>query len=302
MNRRPLAALLTAALLLCLCGCAQWPPAPPEEPTPEPPLPTVTLEPAPSHMPETALRVYYDGMLADRGYVRDGTVFLDPAPLCAELELEESNVADVKGFTLQAGSLAVTGERGKDYFCAGERYLFAPEGWMVVDGRAYLSAEVLSRIFGANISATKDLSRVDVSTRGARLMDGSDALYHSLCSDEEIFWLTHIISAEAGTQPLAGQIGVGNVIFNRVADPYYPDKVLDVIFQKGERAQFDPVDDGSINRGSFQLSLIAVYLCLEGYNTVGQSEFFVNPDTGNAAWFEANRTFVVRIGDHEFYA
>ena len=300
--RRCLLLLLSLCLLLGLAGCASWPPAAPEEPSPAPPLPTVTLEPAPERPGLQELRVYYDGLLADRGYVREGAAYLDPGPLCRELGIEEEVSADERGFSLRLGSLAVSGERGKDYFCAGERYLFEPEGWLTVDGRCYLPVDALSRLFAVRVTVTKDLSRADVSTRGARLMDGSDALYHERCSEEEIFWLTHIISAEAATQPLAGQIGVGNVIFNRVADPYYPDTIMGVIFQKGERTQFDPVEDGSINRGSYELSLIAVYLCLEGYETVGESEYFVNPDTGNSAWFEANRTFVVRIGDHEFYA
>ncbi|MEI3102536.1 MAG: cell wall hydrolase, partial [Oscillospiraceae bacterium] len=47
---------------------------------------------------------------------------------------------------------------------------------------------------------------------------------------EELFWLSQIIHAEAWQQPLAGQIGVGNVVMNRVNSPDFPSTVFDVIF------------------------------------------------------------------------
>ena len=46
---------------------------------------------------------------------------------------------------------------------------------------------------------------------------------------------------------------------------------------------------------------IAACLCLEGYNTVGESLYFVNPDRGDGSWFEASLRLVISIGDHDFY-
>ena len=47
--------------------------------------------------------------------------------------------------------------------------------------------------------------------------------------------------------------------------------------------------------------MIAACLCLEGYNTVGESLYFVNPDRGDGSWFEASLRLVISIGDHDFY-
>lgn len=296
--RRALAALLLALCLL-LSACAG--PAAESSDAPEDgPLPT--LEPRPEHREGEDVKVYVDGLLAGRAISRNGAVYVDPALLCSQLDLHMECAREGHDFSLRIGQLTITGETGQEYLCAGERYLYVPEGWVLEGDRVYLPAEAVGRIFQTEVEVTGEPGRVEISSRGARLMDGGFEFYLEHYTDEEIYWLAHIISAEAGTQPLAGQIGVGNVVLNRVADERYPNSIIEVIFQRGERTQFDPVEDGGINRESREISLVAALLCLEGYNTVGPSEFFVNPEIGNATWFEASRTFVIRIGDHDFYA
>ena len=46
----------------------------------------------------------------------------------------------------------------------------------------------------------------------------------------DVYWLSHIINAEAGNQPMDGQIAVGNVVLNRVADERFPNSVKEVVF------------------------------------------------------------------------
>ena len=162
---------------------------------------------------------------------------------------------------------------------------------------------VLNRIFQTQILCAGDPLRAEVTTAGASVMNGSGLYYLGQLSNEEFYWLLHVIAAEAGNQSLAGQLGVGNVVMNRVKNEDFPDSVKQVVFQQGDdRAIFTPVDNGDIHMVSDDLSLIAAYLVLEGYNNVGDSLYFVNPTVGNSSWFTANRTFVVRIGDHDFYA
>ena len=47
--------------------------------------------------------------------------------------------------------------------------------------------------------------------------------------------------------------------------------------------------------------MIAACLCLEGYNTVGDSMYFVNAALADDGWFTDTKDFVIRIGDHDFY-
>ena len=48
--------------------------------------------------------------------------------------------------------------------------------------------------------------------------------------------------------------------------------------------------------------MIAACLVLEGYNTVGGSLYFVNPEAADDAWFRQSLTPTVVIGHHHFYA
>lgn len=295
-------AVLLSLLLLGLCACGEGGSIRLVETTPEPTAPPPTLEPLPERPEDLSVRVYCDGLLTDRGYYRNETVYLDPALLSGELGLPLENSADSEQFSMQIGELTVTGEAGTGYFLAGERYLFAPDGWLTVDGRAYLPADALSRLFGVEINCADDPLRAELSTPGASLMDGSGLYYLDCCSDTEFYWLVHVIAAEAGNQPLEGQLGVGNVVMNRVKSELFPNSIREVVFQSDGGAAFSPVESGEIHMVSDELSLIAAYLVLEGYNNVGESLFFVNPTVGNSSWVTANRTFVVRIGDHDFYA
>ena len=115
----------------------------------------------------------------------------------------------------------------------------------------------------------------------------------------ELYWLSHIINAESGNQPLSGKIAVGNVVLNRVANPRFPDTVYEVIHQRG---QFTPVSNGSIKLTPNAESVIAAKLCLDGANTVGNALYFLNPRTASNSWASRTRPYVATIGAHAFYA
>lgn len=113
-----------------------------------------------------------------------------------------------------------------------------------------------------------------------------------------MYWLSRIIYAESGNQPLDGKIAVGNVVLNRVASPGFPNSVYEVIFQ---RNQFTPAANGSINRTPSAESVVAAKLCLDGANTAGSALYFVNPTVAPGSWASRNRPYVATIGAHAFY-
>ena len=61
-------------------------------------------------------------------------------------------------------------------------------------------------------------------------------------SDEDLYVLSHIISAEAGNCSEDMMISVGSVVLNRVADDRFPDTIYEVVFQEG---QYSPTWNGS---------------------------------------------------------
>ena len=297
--RRRLAALLLCGLLLTGCAANTAPAATS--------APTATLEPssapamtAPPH-PYEPLRVYFDGLLTDRGCVRNGVAYLAVETLCAYYDLSCSWQSEGGSLTLRLPGLTVEGERGREWLTAEGRYLYTPEGWIEADGRLYLPADVIEHLFGLPVTLAEDLSLAEVGSTGCRLLQAEEDYYVRTTQADDLYWLTHIIYAEAHHESLAGQIGVGNVVLNRVANDEFPATIMAVVLDREHTIQFSPVESGEVTAEPDELAKIAACLCLEGYNTAGDALYFVNPVRGDASWFVSDLTPVCTIGNHVFY-
>ena len=77
-------------------------------------------------------------------------------------------------------------------------------------------------------------------------------------TEEELYALSHIISAEADYCQREMMEGVGSVVLNRVADDRFPDTIEDVIHQPG---QYEPVSNGIYD--SVQPSEMAMEVAIE---------------------------------------
>ena len=222
--------LLALALLLCLLVYGV--PAFAEEAEPE----------------VTDMRVYIDGLLTCRGYARGGTALLPVEDICRFFHVELSVTRDdgAGKYKLSAPGLEAEIGDGKEYLLANQRYFYAPGGAALIGGELYLPAEALTRLLGLGYTLTEDLRRMDIDSAEMQLIRGSSTYYSDNFGTDDVFWLARIIHAEAANQPLAGQIGVGNVVFNRVASDRYPDSVYDVVFDREHNIQFEPVLNGTI--------------------------------------------------------
>lgn len=261
-------------------------------------IPTPTVRPENTYEP---VPVYFDGLLHDKAYLHEGCIFISPQALCDFYALDLSFETGAEGLKMSVPGLELLYNFNDEYMLANSRYLYAPLGYLQVDGKVYLPLEVLERCFGLNISCQEEPLSVNLSTTGLLLLSGGQDYYDVNFPTEDVHWLSRIIYAEAGNQPLAGMIGVGNVVLNRVQSDDFADTIFDVIFARDSVVQFVPSTNDSILEDPSPQALIAAYLCLEGFNTVGDSLYFVNPDEGDS-WFRENLSFVASIGNHDFYA
>ena len=209
--------------------------------------------------------------------------------------------AEVTGLAYSSGkldgiqlSLAESGE----YVEVNGRYLYLEGGLLVIDGTELWPVSELCRIFSFTVTWDSATSSVNIDTTKKELLASGDSFY----AEEDVYWLSRIIYAESGNQPLEGMLGVGDVVMNRVASGAFPNTVKEVIFDSRYGVQFSPVETGSIYSEPSEECVIAAKLCLEGYDIVGGALYFVNPDIGVSSWFRQTRTFVTSIGDHDFYA
>lgn len=179
------------------------------------------------------------------------------------------------------------------YFIANGRYFYLPQGNTIIDNHTMLPVRSLCAALGANVS-WDPVGFCVVITAGDGPITPAEIAHNA----EDLYWLSHIINAESGNQPLEGKIAVGNVVLNRVASSIFPNSIYEVIFQKH---QFTPTANGTIRLEPNAESVIAAKLCLDGANTVGNALFFLNPRTAPNSWASRNRPYLTTIGAHAFY-
>ena len=195
-------------------------------------------------------------------------------------------------------SLLLTAVCGEEYLTANGRCIWAPAGVRMVDDTLMAPIRCLAGIFDLDVVWHEETRSVSLDSRQLDILEDAESVY----DEEDLYWLSHIIYAESGNQPLDGMIGVGNVVLNRVADPTCPDTIYDVIFDTRYGVQFSPIETGGIYEDPNELSIVAAKLCLEGANVAEDSLFFVNPAIGVSSWFRDTRTYVCTIADHAFYS
>lgn len=120
--------------------------------------------------------------------------------------------------------------------------------------------------------------------------------------NEDLYWLSRIIHAEAQGEPYEGKVAVGNVIINRVNNPKFPNTVKGVVFDKQDGyTQFSPVIDGTIYNTPDAESIKAATDVLNGARPVGNALYFLNPRKSTNFWIIENRQYLKTIGLHDFY-
>ena len=128
-------------------------------------------------------------------------------------------------------------------------------------------------------------------------MCSSDLAY----TEEDLYWLSRIISAESRGESLLGQVAVGNVVLNRVASDRFPDTVKSVVFDRKDAVQFEPVANGTIYGEPTAQSVLAARLALNGTSVVGGCLYFFNPAWSQGLWVRQNCVYYGTIGCHAFY-
>lgn len=233
--------------------------------------------------------LYLDGILTDRCPVADGVPYMSSTAF-ASLITEEYEEDLVSAVPLELSE-------DEEYVSINGRYYYLEHPVIQYLGTTFYPLETLCEIFSCTLQ-TGDSGAVNIDAGGVCLPVSGDEYY----DETDLYWLSRIIFAESGNQCLDGMLGVGNVVLNRVESGAFPDSVYEVIFDSRYGIQFSPVETGSIYREPSDGAVIAAKLCLEGCSVAGESLYFVNPKLGLSAWFKSTRTYLVSIGDHDFYA
>lgn len=206
--------------------------------------------------------------------------------------------ADTRTVTVYGEGLTLRATDGDVYVAANERYLWCPNGVFADEGYLYVPLRVAAKMFGAAVDWNAEEFAAYVSVTEAVPLAHASSFY----VEDELYWLSRIIYAEAGAEPFDGQIAVGNVVLNRVRDEIFPSNIYDVIFDRKYGVQFTPTANGRIYCTPSEESVIAAKICLEGYSISYEILYFINASLATNFWVPQNRDYVMTISGHDFYS
>lgn len=114
--------------------------------------------------------------------------------------------------------------------------------------------------------------------------------------NSDLYLLAKLIHSEARGEIYTGQVAVGAVVLNRVADPGFPNTMQGVIYQPWA---FTALHDGQFDLEPNATSYQAAQDALNGWDPSYGSLYYYNPVTASSKWIYS-RTTVVVIGNHVF--
>lgn len=241
-----------------------------------------------------AIGVEIDGvpLEARHGWGENGTSYVTLRGLseAADYDLRWDGtraVLEGKDFTLRA-------KPGQPYLEVNGRVLYLEDGVGVMDGMTYLPLRLVAEATGGELhwDGETSVARLELEDARAKWAD---------YPEEDLYWLSRIISAESRGESLLGQLAVGNVVLNRTGHPNYPDTVRDVVFDTNHGVQFEPVENGSVYAEPTEKSVLAAKMCLEGARVVEDCLYFFAPALSAGTWIVQNGEYFTTIGCHRFY-
>ena len=167
-------------------------------------------------------------------------------------------------------------------------YLYGmSSGTLLRTERTYVPLRSVANLLGAEVDFVDWDSPVTVR-------DGTEQSW----TEEDFYWLSGSSAPRAEGEPLLGQLAVGTVVLNRVADPAFPNTVEGVLAQKN---QFSSYRTGAMaNTKPSQGSVIAAKLVLDG-GVVEETKGALFFDSGVNSWAARNKRHIATIGGHKFY-
>lgn len=288
---------------------------------------TLSVLSAPAAAAPRAVPVTVDGTrLSGVGYLENGVTAV---PLRTLLEAAGGWEVYWDGKYRQAvavsGSAVVAAKPGERAVTVNGGTRPAPAPVYLLDGRTYVPLRAVGEALGWDVGWDAALGGAAVVTRTAPAEPSRPAGTTPPASrpsaapseaedpeeetsrptgwtEEDLYWLSRVISAESGGEVLRGQIAVGNVVMNRVRSREFPDTIKGVVFDARDAVQFEPVSNGTIYDAPTARSVEAAKAVLNGAESVvGDSLYFYAPALSQGVWINENRTYYTTIGCHRFY-
>jgi N-acetylmuramoyl-L-alanine amidase len=120
-------------------------------------------------------------------------------------------------------------------------------------------------------------------------------------TDDDLYLLAKLITAESQGEPYEGQVAVGAVVLNRVKSSQFPNTIREVIYQKNQFSCLPKLPKTVPTESSLQAAEDAI----RGEDPSKGALFYYNPRLssleGLRFFATADLTKTVEIGNHIFF-
>jgi len=223
-----------------------------------------------------------------------------------------------KGHAVAAtGGVMLTAKPREKSIVINNRRCSVPTPVYIEKGRTYVPLRAVGEALGWDVEWDAALGGAAVTTRSASELESAggapaytegtasgvtDEIGSNGWTEEDLYWLSRVISAESQGESYRGQLAVGNVVLNRVASKEFPNTIKGVVFDAKDAIQFEPVANGTIYNTPTAQSVKAAKAVLSGEGrVVGDCLYFYAPALSQGLWINQNRTYYTTIGCHRFY-
>lgn len=254
---------------------------------------SLTSMTAPAHAVEAlnvnGVNLWYEA----KAQLISGTTYASLRTL-AEILVPDADVSWRDGAAwVERDDLCIYARPGMSYMIINDRVFYVPYGIKNENGSVLVPVRTVVETLDGEVSWSRQ--------EGVTLIPGSGRPEAAPYTQDELYWLSRIISAESRGEPLAGKLAVGTVVLNRVASEQFPNTIYGVIFDREWGIQFQPIANGTIYHEPTEESVLAAKMVLEGARVAGDSLYFLAPELTTNHWIMENREYVTTIGTHWFY-
>ncbi|MCA0757286.1 cell wall hydrolase [Paenibacillus sp. N4] len=236
--------------------------------------------------------------LQDPVRIKDGRLYM-PASRAAELfdakKISWNGVNDEATIHTAAGNKIVLGNGVPVVYYNGTRYLMDAEPFLK-SGRIYVPLRYVAELLQLTVDWNNKSQTAEFEE--AQGADKAIAIPKAKAyTEKDYLLLAKITQVESGNESYEGQLGVANVILNRVKDSRFPDSVRDVIYSG---KQFPPAHNGLLDKSIPNASVLrAAKDALNGKNNVEKALYFYNPQVSNGSFWDS-LDIIKKIGHHAF--
>ena len=176
--------------------------------------------------------------------------------------------------------------------------IWIPANQKLENGTLYTNANFIFYWLGAIATWDSYRNEVKVTISGYTVPSQYIESYYT---PEDLYWLSKIVTCEAGSVSFEARVMVANVILNRRASKNFPNTIYGVIYDTKSGVQFPPARSGKVTRANpSTTTIMACKAALNGLDLAPECLYF-NYASNKTGWVATHRKLYKVIGKQAFY-